>query len=148
MSWLAWTAAVGLGFACVIAARRNFGVATIVGTSMQPTLQPGDRVLYRRGNRVAVGRMVVLETVKLEALVEAAEGIAARSPALIIKRVAAVAGEPWPDWAPRAIAAQVVPAGQLLVLGDSNRSLDSKQWGAVPVEVVHGAVLRTLADGR
>jgi signal peptidase I len=132
-----------LGIVCVVvAARRVLGVAAVVGLSMEPTLSQGDRVLYRRTRRVRRGQVVVLDTARLDHLVPAAAGSAARSPELMIKRVAAVAGDPWPEGVPR--VAGIVGTGRVVVLGDGKASMDSRQWGAIPIEVVHGVVLRTM----
>lgn len=127
----------------ILTARRVLGVAAVVGRSMEPTLSPGDRVLYRRTWRVHRGQIVVLDTTRLDRLVPAAAGSAARSPELMIKRVVAVPGDPWPAGVPR--AADSVGAGRVVVLGDSSASMDSRQWGSIPIEVVHGVVLRTMA---
>lgn len=130
--------------ACLVpAARRILGVAAVVGASMQPTFNPGDRVLYRRTRHVHPGQVVVLDTSRLDRLVPAAAGCAARSPKLMIKRVVAVAGDPWPEGVPPN-GRDVVESGRLVVLGDSVRSLDSRQWGSIPVEVVHGVALRAM----
>lgn len=126
----------------VVTARRVLGVAAVVGVSMEPTLSQGDRVLYRRTRHVRRGQVVVLDSARLDRLVPAAAGSSARSPELMIKRIVAVAGDPWPEGVPR--TADSVGAGRVVVLGDSIASMDSRQWGCIPIEVVHGVVLRIM----
>jgi signal peptidase I len=73
-------------------ARRHLAVITVVGTSMRPTFQPGDRVLVRRGGRTALraGQVVVAVPGRPQ------RRITYRDPLLLIKRVAAVPGDPVP----------------------------------------------------
>lgn len=140
--------------------RRRLGVLVVVGVSMEPTFHSGDRVLYRRTRRLRPGQVVVLDTAALERLVPAAAGTSARSPGLMIKRLAAVAGgvrppqlaeaaqgvRP-PQRAEAAQANQRVSDGRVVVLGDNPRSLDSRQWGEIPAAVILGVVVRTLTVG-
>ncbi|MEV8371447.1 S26 family signal peptidase [Kribbella sp. NPDC056861] len=106
--------------------RAAFLFVTVVGNSMEPTLDPGDRVFALR-RRVArplrVGDIVVLK----------AEG---RN---LIKRLAATGGMPVP-----ADPDQVVPAGSLWLLGDGEQSFDSRHFGAVADDEVIGLVVKRL----
>jgi signal peptidase I len=133
-------------------ARRRFAVVRVVGTSMVPTLLPGERLLVRRGPsaRVHVGAVVVLRQppddwqVCWENLSPAAGGLAGTRWA--IKRVAAVAGEAVPEPVRRAVGGvAVVPPGMLVVLGDNSPSTDSRNWGFLPARHVLGVVARRLS---
>jgi type IV secretory pathway protease TraF len=70
----------------------------------------------------------------------------------MIKRVAAVPGEPVPEavWpAVAAIGGQSVPAGSLVVLGDNTAdSKDSRTIGYIPADRVLGVMLHPLRIGR
>ncbi len=68
----------------------------------------------------------------------------------MIKRVAAIPGEPLPDGLPAAIAdATAVPAGKLIVLGDNPpMSMDSRYLGYVPGERLLGVVVGSLPRHR
>jgi signal peptidase I len=121
----------------------GFLVVTVAGTSMAPAYLPGDRVLVRRRRliRVRAGEVVVL-----------------RSPPdrvvhpLMVKRVAAVPGEPVPIEladAPCGPLDTPVPMDRLLVLGDNSRvSFDSREYGYLRAEHLVGVVTRRLATGR
>lgn len=121
----------------------GFLVVTVAGTSMAPAYLPGDRVLVRRRRliRVRAGEVVVL-----------------RSPSdrvvhpLMVKRVAAVPGEPVPVEladAPCGPLVTPVPMDRLLVLGDNSRvSFDSRECGYIRSEHLVGVVTRRLATGR
>jgi signal peptidase I len=138
------TAALGMR-----ALRRRIAVVTVQGASMQPALRTGDRVLIRRATagRLRTGQIVVMEHPR--------HGGTRRPPSWppprhdwLIKRVAAVPGEPTPAVIFAAIGPareRVVPAGQLVVLGDNPaQSLDSRLIGYVPAERVLGIVFRAL----
>ncbi|MBM5823656.1 MAG: signal peptidase I [Cyanobacteria bacterium K_Offshore_surface_m2_011] len=128
--------------------------------SMLPTLQLQDRILVEKltprfGSGVRTGRIVVFHP-------PAALQQAGYDPgAALIKRVVAVAGDRvevkggrlWrngspaePDWAREPMAYDleplVVPAGQVLVLGDNrNASLDSHLWGPLPESDLIGTAI-------
>ncbi|WP_219903883.1 MULTISPECIES: signal peptidase I [Cyanophyceae] len=128
--------------------------------SMLPTLQLQDRVLVEKlsprfGSGVEPGRIVVFHP-------PAALQQAGYDPgAALIKRVVAVAGDRvevkggrlWrngspaePDWAREPmdydLAPLLVPAGQVLVLGDNrNASLDSHLWGPLPESDLIGTAI-------
>lgn len=111
--------------------RRRLRVAIVDGTSMTPTLGDRDRVLVRRIRPWQVRRGDV-------ALAELA-GI--RSPRWILKRVAALPGDP----APVGLPGRRVPVGMLVLLGDNaDGSVDSRDFGYVPQEWIFGVVVRRL----
>jgi nickel-type superoxide dismutase maturation protease len=110
---LAGTAAVALALA--VAARRLQRLE-VVGESMLPVLEPGDRVLVWRGARCRPGDLV--------ALIDPTEP--ART---VVKRVSAVGDRGW-----------------LSVLGDNpQRSTDSRHYGPVASTNIKGLVLYRYA---
>jgi signal peptidase I len=125
---------VVLAALALTAARRLLLVVTVEGTSMQPTLQPGDRVLVRRRRgQPARGSVVVLPKP------------AGTEEHWVIKRVAALPGDPVPAPVRPAVGgAATVPPGRLVVLGDNRHSTDSRRWGFVPVDQVVGSVVRRV----
>jgi signal peptidase I len=116
-----------LGIVAVLRLTRAvFLFVTVVGNSMEPTLDPGDRViaLRRRAARpLRVGDIVVLRS----------DG---RN---LIKRLAATGGMAVPTEPGR-----IVPAGSVWLLGDGERSFDSRHFGAVADDEVIGLVVRRL----
>jgi signal peptidase I len=145
----------GLAVAAVVGARglrRSVAVVTVRGLSMQPTLNAGDRLLIRR---VTPGRLRTGQIVVIDRPAEAGSPVqAARSSwpptghDWLIKRVAALAGEPTPDLVLSADppgAESVVPAGQLVVLGDNLAvSQDSRELGYIAADRVLGVAIRGL----
>ncbi|MFI2073590.1 S26 family signal peptidase [Streptomyces triculaminicus] len=113
--------------------------------------EDGARVLVHRGGRIAVGRIVVLErpapgvTWPLPSVDRAASSRAVAARQWIIKRVAAVPGDPAPlDRVPGLDRTEgsVVPPGRLVLLGDNpTNSYDSRQAGYFPVERVLSTVV-------
>lgn len=112
---------------------------TVRGTSMAPAYRDGDRVLVRRDRPPVTGQVVVVAD-----LPPAGPQMA---PAWLIKRVAAVPGDPVPrDLAPvlAHVPEDLVPPGKLVLLGDNqNVSRDSRHMGYFPADAVLGAVLRS-----
>ncbi|MEU6425973.1 S26 family signal peptidase [Microbispora sp. NPDC046973] len=146
--------ASALGGGAVTAARRTLRVVEVHGESMKPGLRPGDRVLVRRlrpgrpgwpgrfgrqARRVRRGDIVVISRVG------PGEGLTLDGGTnLVIKRAAAVAGDPIPPGF-EALGEARVPPGRLLVLGDNpSCSTDSRQWGLLPESRITGVVLRRL----
>jgi len=117
--------------------RRSLIVLEIGGSSMEPTFASGARLLAVRGLGLRRGRVVVLAHRDRER--------PPGSSAYLVKRVAAVPGDPVPP-AVRAVAgADVVPPGHCVVLGDNADSVDSRVWGFVPRTDVVGRVVRVLS---
>ncbi|MGH8877176.1 MAG: S26 family signal peptidase, partial [Stackebrandtia sp.] len=118
--------------------RRRYFAVTVAGHSMSPALLPGDRVLMRRGVKgLRTGRLVVV------ARPDPVTGWDPGAPldtdlaaaGRFIKRVAAVAGQPYP--AALRVAGRV-PDGHVVVLGDNPSSVDSKQYGPCPLSQILG----------
>nr|WP_231954750.1 S26 family signal peptidase [Actinoplanes derwentensis] len=129
--------------------RRRHAVVRVTGSSMAPTFRPGDRVLVRRTVAgVRTGDVVAVEAPEQGRWPTRplSTGIGGRR--WLIKRVAAVAGEPVPATGIPALAGErIVPDGFLVLLGDAGEiSYDSKQVGYFPAARVLGVAVRLL-DG-
>jgi signal peptidase I len=124
--------------------RKRLLLVTVQGRSMEPALAEGDRVLVRRRSPTRIRRsdVIVLRRPPGAAVVDVAEAAE-----LLVKRVAALGGDPVPaDRFPRLAAhTPVVPRGRLMVLGDNpSMSLDSRHYGPLADDLVVGVVLRRL----
>jgi signal peptidase I len=127
--------------AAAVATLRRLALVTVRGDSMAPTFRDGDRLLALRRPGRACGRDDVV--------VFAAPGRPSDL-ARLVKRVAAVAGDPAPAWL-HAAAGERVPPGRIAVSGDAGRSRDSRHFGYVRTESVTGVVVARLprrASGR
>ncbi|MGJ6963782.1 S26 family signal peptidase [Streptosporangium sp. G11] len=127
-------------------ARRGFLATTVDGTSMEPALRSGDRLLVRRTKRVRAGQLVVFVCPDPP---HAAEPLPERGRPLLIKRAVAVPGDRvpvgWEDPDVHEIAGTVVPRGSLVVLGDNRAtSWDSRYYGFVRRDRFVGVVVRRL----
>ncbi|MEU7930619.1 S26 family signal peptidase [Micromonospora echinofusca] len=148
MSWLLLVGAVPAvltGGAMVL--RHRHLLVTVRGQSMAPTHAHGDRVLVRRSRkgRVRTGQVVVVDLPErlrpLPVGVGPADALLQRR---VIKRVAAVAGDPVP--AQLRMTATVVPPDRIVLLGDNpDASGDSRQYGFVPLDAVVGVVVRRMS---
>ncbi len=155
------TAAVVVLVVVIHRVRNRWLRVRVVGLSMSPTFQPGDRVLARRTDlsRISAGDVVVIEGPVADAqqfahrvaqwmsdYVVVDRDLPAITPdsgktQRIIKRVAAVAGEPLPFPVPGYGEGSVVPVDQLAVLGDNlDQSIDSRHHGFIPATHVLGVV--------
>lgn len=135
--------AIGLALLAgsLLAVRRLLLVTTVDGSSMEPTLRSGDRVLIRRTHRPRRGQVVLMRFPVRPGRPP--------DPQLLLKRVVHVHGDRVPgDWASpdlRAIGGAEVPAGHAVVLGDNRPvSWDSRHFGFVPRDRVLGVMLRPL----
>ncbi|MFF2044994.1 S26 family signal peptidase [Kitasatospora sp. NPDC058170] len=144
------TAAGAVAVLLVLAAalaRAALSVIVVAGWSMAPTLRPGQRVLVlsRRFARLRPGRIVVVsrEALGLPADPSApADRPGPRRHRLLVKRLAALPGDPVPEPVRAAVPATAVPGGQVVLIGDNPAfSTDSRLWGAVPAHSVVGVVL-------
>jgi signal peptidase I len=143
MRTLVGVAAAALAVAGAATLRRRWIVIRIDGASMMPALRHDDVVLVRRRTvPVSVGDIVVVEP-------PGRDNRWARPPARtwtpdrewIVKRVAAVPGDPVPACVP---GATVVPPSSLIVLSD-DQGLDSRTFGPLPAERLFGVVVRHLS---
>ncbi|GHC68014.1 S26 family signal peptidase [Streptomyces cinnamoneus] len=149
-------AALIIVFGVLLAAAvgRRLVAVTVDGRSMEPAYRDGDRVLVRRGALPGPGEVVVVERPPYRApweepaLSRRAGARAIYERQWVIKRVAAVPGDPVP---PGAVAGaggadgECVPVGMVVLLGDNReQSYDSRHVGYFPAERVLGSVLRTF----
>ena len=130
---------VALGIGVVIGllavARARLLAVTVQGESMAPTLRTGQRILVRRTRSVHRGQIVVLANPSESVRVGA-------SPAWLVKRAAAVAGDPVPDGVPET---GPVPAGKLVLIGDNTEpGYDSRRIGYFDAATVLGVMIRPL----
>jgi signal peptidase I len=129
--------------------RSRLTLVTVTGDSMWPALVPGDQVLVRR---VRLGRIRPGQVVVVEAPAPAGHcagplpGRLQADRQWIIKRVAAVPGDPRPHDIPPDKADPQVPPGRFALLGDNAAwSHDSRQLGYVPGDRLLGVVVRRIA---
>ncbi|MEV0645122.1 S26 family signal peptidase [Phytomonospora sp. NPDC050363] len=124
---------------------RAYVAITVEGSSMTPTLAPGDRVLIRRGRRgLKRDRIVVIrEPTGLGGWSQSPPaGRDLRASGWYIKRAVAMPGDPMDA---RVVGhGDVVPDGHILVIGDHPHSGDSKQHGPCPVDQILGVVVRRM----
>lgn len=134
----------------VLAIRHRFTVVTVTGDSMMPTLAPGDRVLVSRARsgRLRRDQVVVVEMPGVDGDWATPPRGPARRREWMIKRVAAVPGDPRPKDSLPVTADQpgrLVPPGKFVVLGDNSAwSRDSRQIGYIPGERLLGVVVRRI----
>jgi signal peptidase I len=144
-SWPVLTLAT-VAVALLALARSVLFVVRVDGTSMLPTFRPGDAVLAVR--RRAVRRRLRRGDIVVCQMAGDLPGAAT----LLIKRVAAVAGDSPQSHSPQSHSPQgdtgVVPPGRVFVCGDGPASYDSRQFGPIPVADVVGHVVARLSLGR
>ena len=123
--------------AAILRARRSHVVVTVVGHSMSPTYGDGDRLLVRRGTRGITRGAVAVFRMPAEHADDTLDWL--------VKRVVAIPGDAVPSEVRAATdGEEIVPTGFLVVRGDNPRSLDSRQFGYVPVQDVLGLAVRRL----
>ena len=124
-------------------ARRHLVAVAVSGSSREPTLRHGDRVLVRRCPLTAVrpGRMIVVAAGK------PVGRLPRNYPLWMIKRLVAAPGDPVPRELVPVLASvpeQAVPDGRMVVLGDNPAGADSRQLGYFYAANVLGVVVRRL----
>jgi signal peptidase I len=124
---------------------KRWSIVTVDGSSMARSLPSGQRVLVRHGvTAVATGDIVLIPRPDQRdgwRLRPSSSG--GGQPRWMLKRVAAVAGDPMPaELGPG--PGEVVPAGRLVLLGEHDRSWDSRQLGPCPTAAVAGKVVARL----
>jgi signal peptidase I len=126
--------------AALVRLRRRWVVVRVAGTSMRPAFEPGDVVLARARppGAVRVGDVVVFRWPQQDPVPGYRP---AGDDGWLVKRVAAVPGDPVPDGVPA--APRVTPAGSLVVLGDDGGH-DSRVFGLLPAARVRAVVARRL----
>jgi signal peptidase I len=143
------TAVLGVGLV-----RRKLAVVEVAGRSMEPVLWSGDRVLVRRArlSELRPGLVAVVEMPRLDADgPELPSGWPPRHRKWLIKRVAALPGDPLPAGVPGpgpdpdSDQRGLVPPGMFVLLGDNATwSYDSRMIGCVPAERLLGVMIRPL----
>jgi signal peptidase I len=145
----------GTGFGMALAAavwwaRARFVIVTAHGPSMEPAYRDGDRLLVRRTRSgIRVGAVVVGQRFGGGADIG---GEPARGPRRwIIKRIAAMPGDPVPAEVRTAAGASAtaggtVPPGAVVLLGENPaHSHDSRSFGFYPADRLFGVVVRKLS---
>ncbi|TDE51523.1 S26 family signal peptidase [Nonomuraea mesophila] len=134
-AFLAGACALGGLALLVVRLRATYMVVRVRGGSMAPTLTDGDRLLSRRTHlgalrhgEVAVVRYPLPDGGKF-----------------LIKRVAALPGDPVPEDVRKAVDEDVVPAGRFVLLGDNTEvSFDSREHGFFHAGDLHAVTIRRL----
>lgn len=121
----------GLAAGCLVLAwaRRNLILITVRGDSMAPTYRSGQRLLVRRGGYRTGEAVVFRPPLSRVHDVE-----------WLVKRAAAVGGDPVPADLSERTTVAVVPPGRLLVRSDAPDGLDSRQFGLIDNRDVLGVV--------
>jgi signal peptidase I len=153
MTWWAILAAcpVGVAGVCLLALRRRYLVVRVFGLSMVPSLRSGDRVLVRRAGlrRLRAGMIVVLRAWPDTDPARRDSGWPMAAGGWLVKRLAAVPGDPVPEVARTGCGnARVVPVGMAVVLSDNESGVDSRTWGFAPGSQVVGYVASPLPRSR
>lgn len=159
MIWLA------LGVVAAVAAggwwvSGHLRIATVDGPSMLPTFRHGDRVLVRRvrASVLRPGDVVMVAMAGVAHPVPAGSRPARNPQRFLLKRIAALPGDPVPAGVPvtappsaavdscaRRDPPALVPPGMLVLLGDNpDQSIDSRDFGCVPSVRLFGVVVRRL----
>jgi signal peptidase I len=122
-----------------------FSVLYVRGNSMEPSLKQGDRILilkYAYQAYLKKGQIVVLSLPDPQHSFP--RNYQTESKRLLVKRVVGLAGD-------RDVIqfhlADPVPDRHVFVLGDNPESRDSRHWGSIPLDSIHGIVIARLGRG-
>ena len=132
--------------------RRRLAVVEVPGLRMEPVLSSGDRVLVRRArlSELRPGLVAVVEMPQLDPdHPELPPSWPSGHREWLIKRVAALPGDPLPAGVPSPGPGPghsgLVPPGMFVVLGDNATwSYDSRRIGCIPAERLLGVMIRPL----
>ncbi|MFC5824133.1 S26 family signal peptidase [Nonomuraea insulae] len=130
-------AAGGLAALALLAVRlrATYLVIRVSGNSMAPALTHGDRLLARRTGLAALRKGQI-------AVVSSPHPTGSE---FLIKRVAALPGDPVPDGVRRVVADDVVPAGRFVLIGDNTEvSFDSREHGFFHADDLRAVTVKKL----
>lgn len=149
---LAFSGMVAFAILTVVIINSLFGVVQISGTSMQPTYENGDMVMYKTGSKCKNGDIIIFQSTDEQY----------GSEKQIIKRVIGVAGdeicveneilyvngkevhEGYKQGNTGDIANIIIPEGYVYVLGDNREhSKDSRSVGLISVDTIIGRAVFT-----
>lgn len=126
-----------LAGAVLFLARRMVVLVTVRGHSMAPTYHDGDVLFACRLRLLRTGRTVVFTPPDSSS--------APDDPPYRVKRIAALAGDPTPNWVSGGQRTEpLVPPGRLVVRGDSATSEDSRTYGFVAARDVAAVIIGRL----
>ncbi|WP_431932905.1 S26 family signal peptidase [Nonomuraea jabiensis] len=115
--------------------RVTYLVIRVSGDSMAPALTHGDRLLARRTDLAALRKGQI-------AVVSSPHQIGSE---FLVKRVAALPGDPVPERVRRIVADDVVPAGRFVLIGDNTEvSFDSREHGFFHADDLRAVTVRKL----
>ncbi|WP_170154251.1 S26 family signal peptidase [Actinoplanes italicus] len=129
--------ALGLGILGVLALRRSLLIVEVTGHSMEPAHRSGARLLALRGAQPRRGDVILIRHPDAASRPRGASDY-------LVKRMAALPGDPVPRAVVPTVGTGVVPPGSCVVLGDNPDSADSRTWGFVRRSTVVGRVLCEL----
>jgi signal peptidase I len=146
-----------IGLACLglllLASKRRLATATVDGSSMQPTLNHGDRLLVLRSPpaRISRGSLMVARPPTIPPAWQAAQTAAySLLPPWVVKRIASMSGDLLAARAAFSDHQVLVPTGHVYLLGDSAPSVDSRQQAdnILSVDLIYLPSKRATRRGR
>ncbi|TDD02837.1 S26 family signal peptidase [Nonomuraea deserti] len=115
--------------------RATYMVIRVHGNSMAPSLTDGDRLLSRRT------RLAALRNGQIAVVLSPCP----TGSKFLIKRIAALPGDPVPEHVRKAVDDDVVPAGRFVLIGDNTEaSFDSREHGFFHADDLHAVTIRKL----